>query len=39
MVIGMGDHIEVWDSKTYEVYEAEADKNFEDIAENLGKDE
>ena len=38
MVIGMGDHIEVWDSKTYEAYEAEADKNFEDIAENLTKD-
>ena len=38
MVIGMGDHIEVWDSKTYEAYEAEADKNFEDIAENLDKD-
>lgn len=36
-VIGMGDHIEVWDSKVYEVYEAEADKNFEDIAENLDK--
>ena len=38
MVIGMGDHIEVWDIKTYEAYEAEADKNFEDIAENLTKD-
>lgn len=38
MVIGMGDHIEVWDSKVYEAYEAEADKNFEDIAENLNKD-
>ena len=38
MVIGMGDHIEVWDSKVYEAYEAEADKNFEDIAENLTKD-
>ena len=39
MVIGMGDHIEVWDSKAYEIYEAEADKNFEDIAENLNKDD
>ncbi|MCQ2087333.1 MAG: division/cell wall cluster transcriptional repressor MraZ [Bacilli bacterium] len=38
MVIGMGDHIEIWDSKVYEVYEAEADKNFEDIAENLIKE-
>lgn len=38
MVIGMGDHIEVWDSKVYEAYEAEADKNFEDIAENLNKE-
>ena len=38
MVIGMGDHIEVWDSKVYEAYEAEADKNFEDIAENLVKE-
>lgn len=37
VVIGMGDHIEVWDSKQYEAYEAEADKNFEDIAENLDK--
>ena len=39
MVIGMGDHIEVWDSKAYEIYEAEADKNFETIAENLNKDD
>jgi len=37
MVIGMGDHIEVWDAKAYESYEAEADKNFESIAENLEK--
>lgn len=35
IIIGMGDHIEVWDLKTYKEYEAEAESKFESIAENL----
>lgn len=35
VVAGAGDHIEIWDSKAYEVYMEEANNNFEDNAENL----
>lgn len=35
MVIGMGDHIEVWNKETYEKYEKEAIENFETSAEKL----
>lgn len=35
IVIGAGDHIEVWDSKAYAEYEAKVDENFEEIAEHL----
>jgi len=38
IVLGAGDHIEVWDAKAYREYESEAESNFEDIAENLGKE-
>jgi MraZ protein len=39
VVIGAGDHIEVWDQDTYAKYEAEAEANFEDIAQNIGKED
>ncbi len=35
VIIGVGDHIEVWDKKTYLEYESKANKSFEEIAENL----
>ena len=35
IVIGAGDHIEVWNVKTYEKYEQEEDAHFEEIAEHL----
>ena len=34
-VIGVGDHIGVWDAKAYDQYESDADNRFEDIAEHL----
>jgi len=39
IVIGVGDHMEVWDKKTYEDYEKGVDKDFESIAEKIEKDE
>lgn len=39
MVIGAGDHIEVWSKQTYEKYEKETEANFEDTAENLVKED
>lgn len=39
IIIGVGDHIEVWDKAIYEKYENEANENFEEIAENLKKDD
>ena len=38
MVLGAGDHIEVWDAKAYKEYESSAESNFEEIAENLNKE-
>lgn len=38
VILGVGDHIEVWDKSAYLAYEEETNKNFEDIAENLQKD-
>lgn len=35
IVIGALDHIEVWNKKDYEAYEANADSSFEEIAEEL----
>lgn len=35
IVIGVGDHLEIWDEKAYEAYEAKARENFETIAQNL----
>ncbi len=34
-VIGVGDHLEIWDSATYEAYEAKALEDLEAIADNL----
>ena len=34
-VLGMGDHIEIWDSAKYEAYEQEAIENFDKNAEEL----
>ena len=34
-VLGMGDHIEIWDSANYEAYEAEAIENFDKNAEEI----
>ena len=34
-VLGMGDHIEIWDSAKYEAYEQEAIENFDKNAEEI----
>ena len=39
IVLGIGDHIEIWDQKKYEEYEASVKDEFENIAENIGKDD
>ncbi|MDY0177667.1 MAG: division/cell wall cluster transcriptional repressor MraZ [Bacilli bacterium] len=39
IVIGVGDHMEVWDKVAYDEYEKDVDQNFETIAESLEKDE
>lgn len=38
IVLGIGDHIEVWDQKKYEEYEASVKDEFENIAETIGND-
>ncbi|HOZ02807.1 MAG TPA: division/cell wall cluster transcriptional repressor MraZ [Bacilli bacterium] len=38
VVIGMGDHIEVWNRKAYEEYEKKAITGFENTAESLGEE-
>ena len=38
VVLGAGDHIEVWDQTKYENYMASIEDNFEEIAERLGND-
>ena len=35
LVLGIGDHIEVWDKAKYEQYESSVQGNFEEIAEEL----
>ena len=35
VIIGVGDHFEVWDKEKYLIYEDEANKNFEENAETL----
>ena len=39
MVIGVGDHIEVWNKADYERYENETNAAFEEIAENIEKED
>ena len=39
IVLGIGDHIEIWDQKKYEEYETSVKDEFENIAENIGKDD
>ena len=38
IVLGIGDHIEVWDQKKYAEYEASVKDEFENIAETIGND-
>ena len=37
MIIGVGDHFEIWDLKKYLDYQKEANARFEEIAEHLGE--
>ena len=39
VVLGAGDHIEVWDKQKYEEYLSSIEDRYEDIAERLGKDD
>lgn len=34
-IIGVNDHIEIWDKATWDAYYADASNNFEDVAESL----
>lgn len=38
IVLGIGDHIEVWDAKKYQEYENEVMGKFEENAENINRD-
>ena len=39
IVLGIGDHIELWDAKKYEEYENNIRDEFENIAEEIGHDD
>ena len=39
VVLGAGDHIEVWDKNRYEEYMSSIEDEYEDIAERIGKDD
>ena len=39
VIIGVGNHIEIWDKKAYQEYEQQAINDFESIAENLKENE
>ena len=39
IIIGVGDHFEIWDLEAYQRYEEEVNSHFEEIAESLTKDE
>ena len=39
MIIGVGDHFEIWDLNKFNIYQAEANENFEQIAESLEKED
>ncbi len=34
-IVGVNDHVEIWDRETWEHYYDDASDNFEDVAENL----
>ena len=38
-IVGVGDHFEIWDLEAFNKYQAEANENFEEIAESLVKDD
>ena len=38
VVLGAGDHIEVWDNTKYDAYMASIEDNFEEIAERLSEE-
>ncbi|MCD8204793.1 MAG: division/cell wall cluster transcriptional repressor MraZ [Coprobacillus sp.] len=38
-IIGVVDHIEIWDKEKYLAYEKESDATFESVAEKIGADE
>ena len=38
IVLGIGDHIEIWDAKKYEEYESGVVENFEKNAESISND-
>ena len=38
VIIGVGDHFEIWDLKKFNEYQSEANERFEEIAESLEKD-
>ena len=35
VIVGANDHIEIWDKEAWNAYFEEANKNFEEVAENL----
>ena len=39
IVLGIGDHIEIWDAKKYEEYENSVRNDFEKIAEEIGNND
>lgn len=39
IVLGVGDHIEVWDKERYEEYMTSIEDEYENIAERIGKDD
>lgn len=39
IVIGVGDHMEIWDKQVYEEYEKVTSASFEQIAENIEKED
>lgn len=39
VILGVRDHFEIWDLKSYQEYESHIEDNFEQIAESLSQDE
>lgn len=37
LIVGVGDHIEIWNQTLYEEYAKSVEQSFEDIAEEIGK--